>query len=242
MPDMEPTYVRMFSQVQPVLKDQSFKPVSEEMYLGYRRLALPEQKEIVDANHLEYDLTIVPPMILGDEYNKTMGHYHANLPGTEFAHPEMYEVNQGHALFLIQKMDPEFKNVIDVIAMEAHAGDKVIYPPNYGHILINLGSDILVVANWLSTDYKPMYEEVGKFQGMAYYVVRGQDGKYSFVKNPNYTNHPAVRLIKNEHKIVADFGFKASEPMYLTAMQDPKKLEFLNKPQGYLDQLARLVS
>ncbi len=240
--DREPTYIREFSKVAQVLKDRNITSPAEWTYLGYRQLFLPEHADLVKSQHLEYDLTIVPPLMLGEEFNKTIGHYHANIPGTEIAHPELYEVIQGHALFLIQKMDPEFKRVLDVIAIEARAGDKVVYPPNYGHILLNLGSDVLVTANWLSTDYKPLYEPVADKAGMAYYVVQDPQKKYAFVKNPNYANHPEVRMMQHEEQIAANFGFKPSEPMYLTGTKNPKLLEFLTAPGKYLTELSSLVS
>lgn len=239
--DREPTYIRQFSQMLPVLKDINI-PAIDVPYLGYRKLYLPKDKELVESQHLEYDLTIIPPLMLGDEFNKTLGHYHANIPGTDIAHPELYEVISGHALFLIQKMDPEFKKVIDVIGIEAQAGDKIVYPPNYGHIIVNIGSEVLVTANWLSTDYKPLYEPVADYHGMAYYAVKDVAGKYSFVKNQNYSSHPEVRMVRHEEKIASDFGFISTEPMYLTGTTNPKKLEFLVKPQLYLPKLARLTS
>ncbi|MEJ0020998.1 MAG: glucose-6-phosphate isomerase family protein [Candidatus Doudnabacteria bacterium] len=242
MQDREPTYIRMFSQVQGVLKDPDFKSPTQEMYLGYRQLYLPEHADLVRSDHLEYDLTIIPPMMLGEEYNKTVGHYHAAIPGTKIAHPEMYEILNGHVLILWQKMDEDFKNLISVYAVEAKTGDKIIYPPNYGHILVNIGTDILVTANWLSTDYKPLYEPVADFHGMAYYVIKGNGKLYDFVKNPHYSDHPDLKLINEQQQVYTNFGFVPSEPMYTSGMKNPKLLEFLNHPQKYAVQLSTLTS
>src|SRR6185295_1475637 len=127
-----------------------------------------EDREIVEGHHLTYDITIVPPMKIGQEFNKTLGHYHGDIPGKKIAHPERYEILHGKALFLLQKMDPEYKKVIAVTACEANTGDKVVYPPKYGHIMVNIGQDVLVTGNWLCVDYKPLYEPVAKKHGLAY--------------------------------------------------------------------------
>ena len=241
MANREPTYVRKFSQVLPVLLDPKIVPPVEETYLGYRALALPQDEELFQTAHLQYDLTIVPPLKLGREFNKTIGHYHANLPGTAVAHPEVYEVLHGTALFLIQKMDPDFKEVFSVYAIEAQTGEKVIYPPNYGHIMINVGNDVLVTANWLSTDYQPMYEPVSGKQGMAYYVVAGQGKPYDFIPNPAYGPALApVRVLSK--KFMANFPITGAKPIYTAAVINPKNLAFLNDPLKYAVELSTITS
>jgi glucose-6-phosphate isomerase len=235
---------RTLSEMAPVLMDPSAQPnpPTDILYNVYRGLHLQEHESVVKSDHLTYDITIVPPLMLGKEFNKTLGHYHARIQGQPFAHPEMYEVISGHALFVIQKMDPEFKNLISFYGIEASAGDKVIYPPDYGHIIVNIGNEPLVTANWLSTDYKPLYKEVADFRGMAYYVVADNNKPFVFVKNDKYTDHPPVRMLTMADKIRTEFGFDSNEPMYITGMKNPKSLEFLSKPQKYAIQLSTVTS
>jgi glucose-6-phosphate isomerase len=242
MKEFPMTIGRKFSEMQQVLMDPNISTPKEELYYVYRGLYLPDDESLIKTNNLTYDVTILPPRMLGQEFNKTLGHYHANLPGSSIAHPEMYEVLQGSVLIILQKMDPEFKNVISIYAVEAKTGDKVIYPPNYGHILINIGNDTLVMANWLSLDYKPLYKEVTDYHGLAYYVVKDDHKKYNFVKNPNYANVPDIKVTNIQEKVYANFGFKAGEPMYATGIKNPEKLEFLSKPQKYAVMLSTLTS
>lgn len=241
MSDRAPTYIREFAKMIPVLKDPGISAPEEHVYSGYRGLYLPKHAQLVQSSHLQYDLTIIPPMMLGEEFNKTLGHYHAIIPGTKVAHPEMYEILNGHALAVLQKMDQDFNNLISVYAIEAKTGDKIIYPPNYGHILVNIGTDVLVTANWLSTDYKPLYEPVADFHGMAYYVVKGKGKFYDFVKNPNYNSHPDLKLIKAQAEVYTNFGFERTEPMYTAGMKNPKLLEFLNYPLKHAVELSTLT-
>ncbi|HEV8601661.1 MAG TPA: glucose-6-phosphate isomerase family protein [Patescibacteria group bacterium] len=238
--DFPMTFARKFSEMVPVLMDPTIKAPIEITYPVYRGIHLPEHNEIVTSNHLTYDITIPAPVMLGREFNKTAGHYHANKPGLKIAHPEMYEILLGQCLFLLQKMDEDFKEVLDVIAVEAGTGDKIIYPPNYGHILINLGSDALVTANWLSTDYKPLYQPVADYHGMAYYVVASKDKKYELVPNSHYHNVPPVRTINK--KAYESFPIVSDEPMYTKGMRNPKLLEFLSFPEKYQKEFAGLTS
>ena len=91
--------------------------------------------------NIRYDITIIPPGMLGREYIKTAGHYHPLVPGGSVTYPELYEVLEGEALYLLQRQD-----LGDVVAINASAGDKVLVPPNYGHITINGSNKKLKMA------------------------------------------------------------------------------------------------
>jgi glucose-6-phosphate isomerase, archaeal len=235
-------FTRSISEMRIAMLDPEAKVDSDLGYEVYGGVCLQEHESTLQDHHLTYDLTIVPPTMLGQEYNKTIGHYHANIPGTQIAHPELYEVLHGHGLFLLQKMDSEFKNLITVLAIEGEPGDKIIYPPNYGHIMVNIGDEPLIMANWLSTDYKALYEPIKERHGMALYVVKGKDGKPTFVKNENYKDQPMMRKMVIGDKLRTDFGLETGEPMYVTALRNPKILEFLSNPQKYAVQLSALSS
>jgi len=122
----------------------------------YRNIFLPHHQEKISKLDLRYDITVLPPGMIGQEFNKSLGHYHPMVPGLAIAYPELYEVLHGKALFLLQKMDADFKNVITVLAIEAVAGQKIVYPPNYGHIIVNIGSEPLVTANWVVSSFESL--------------------------------------------------------------------------------------
>ena len=234
-----PTFERKFTEVLPVLMDPNVKQEHEVMYLGYRRLYLPLDAVKVKKNHLTYDLTIIPPYRIGKEFNKTVGHYHDLKPRTKIAHPELYEILQGKVLVILQKMDPEFKKVTKVITAELSAGDKIIYPANYGHILVNIGTDPVVTANWLCVDYKPLYKQVSDKQGMAYYVV-AEEGGYKLIANSMYGKVPVPRSYRAENMEV--FKLNLHKPMYVSAMEDIKSLDFLSNPEKYPVELSAVSS
>jgi glucose-6-phosphate isomerase len=242
LPAVTPT-IRKFSEMIPVLMEPEVKPIPEttDMYYMYRDIHLPGDEQSIRNNNVRYDITVAPPLMLGQEYNKVLGHYHAaNNKG--YIYPEIYEVLHGEAMFLFQNMTEGFKDLITVVASKVTTGEKIIIPPGYGHILINLGFDVLVMANWDADNFKSNYEPVKEKHGMAYYVVRNSQRGFDFVKNPNYNNHPEVRLINDQQRVYANFGFKPDEPMYTAGVANPKLLEFLNAPEKYLAPLSSLIS
>jgi glucose-6-phosphate isomerase len=236
------SYGRKFSEMQTVLAEPDAKHERDETYFVYRGLGLKSDQDKIAKNHLSYDLTVIPSMLIGKEYNKTEGHYHANIQGSGIAHPELYEVLAGKALFLLQKMDPEFKSLVTVLAIEGGVGDKIIYPPNYGHIIVNIGKETLVTANWLSTDEKSLYDPVKEKHGMSLYVVKGTDNEPTFIKNKNYKDDASLRKMDITAKIRTDFGLDTKEPMYMVGMKNPKILDFLNHPAKYAVELSALSS
>ena len=231
--------VRTLQEMRAVLMDPIASSEREELYYMYRDVHMPDHESLIRSSGARYDVTVIPPAMIGDEFNKTAGHYHPMKEGTHFAYPEVYEVLNGKGLVLLQKMDPEFKNVIAVIALEVKAGDKIIYPPNYGHILVNTGTEALVTANWVAEDFKSMYTQVSDYQGMAYYVIADKNG-YKFIPNPKYSNVPPLRMITT--KFMNRFEIMQHGPMYLLGVSNPKSLEFLTSPEKYSVELSSITS
>lgn len=217
--------VRMLGEIKEVVYDREWLSNSSDMelYYMYRDLALnKDDRELMNRLNLRYDITLIPPGMLGREYVKTMGHYHPNIPGTGLSYTEVYEVLAGRAHYLLQRLEGE--RITDVILIEAVEGDKVIIPPNYGHITINPSREELKMANFVSSKFSSVYEPIKERHGGAYFEL--VDG---FKRNEYYGHVPELRMVKARdlHK----FGFTRSDEMYYTLRSDPAKLGFLNKPQ-----------
>jgi glucose-6-phosphate isomerase, archaeal len=232
--------IRKYEDMKDVFMDPAATPPFTDLYYMYRGLAFAEHRKLLEEAGVSYDITILPPGKIGGEFNKTAGHYHAVKPGTPFAYPEVYEVLHGHALFLLQKMDPLFQDLVTVIAMEAKAGEKVVYPPNYGHIIVNVGEDTLVTANYVADKFERMYKQVTDRKGLAYYVVEDGDGGYKFVKNERYEKHPEVRMLTSQ--FMHNLEIMGPLPMYTIGTSSPKSLEFLNQPDKYAVELSSITS
>ena len=154
-------------------------------------------------NGLRYDITIIPPKMLGVEFVKTKGHIHAGFYG------EVYIVLEGEGIYFAQKGDEN--KIEDVFAVKAKKGDVIIIPAGYGHVTVNPSDKELKTANWVAENDKGNFEPFERNQGACYYYLATADGGTNWVKNPNYKSVPELRF---------------EEPL----KSIPENLEFL-KPQ-----------
>jgi len=193
------------------------------LYYMYRDLARSDaDRRWLDGHRLRYDITVIPPLDLCGECVKTKGHYHpADPAGTGY--PELYEVLEGEALFLLQS-----RTFGDAVLVDALAGSCVIIPPGYGHVTLNPSHDTtLAMANLVSTAFESEYGEYETLHGAAYYVM--SDGR--IVKNPHYQNVPALRKIVMK-KGPAPAGGSVKSPIY-ALIGNRDALAFLNEPEKY---------
>ncbi len=218
--------VRKLSDIREVVYDIDWLKTAPDMdlYYMYRDLAMSRHDHSVMLDeHLRYDITVIPPNKLGVEYVKTAGHYHPCISNTGYTYPEIYEVLSGVAHYLLQRCDGR---ITDVIMVEAHAGDKVLIPPNYGHVTINPSNKELKMSNWVSRDFESIYEPYQKCGGAAYFELA--DGR--FIKNGRCDHMPDIRFLKPTN--IAKVGLNKGKEMY-GLIRDVEKLAFLNKPQDY---------
>lgn len=212
--------VRSLQEMKPVLLDENVKG-PKELYYMYRDVMLTKDKKHFEKHFYRYDITILKPGYLGREHIKTFGHYHEEYKhGVRY--PEVYEVIYGKALYLFQTDD-------DCRIIEAHAGDKVIVPPNYGHATINIGETPLVMSNLGKRRYTSDYDPIRKKHGMMYYEIGGK-----LIKNPNYEKIPKFRKKKPTKKL-------GKEPLYTLALNHPQKFEFLKNPNVLKYRIISLV-
>ncbi|HVP95610.1 glucose-6-phosphate isomerase family protein [Methanoregula sp.] len=206
-------------------------PESGPLYYMYRDLARSAGDRHWLAGHrLRYDITVIPPHDLCGEYVKTKGHYHPVDPaGTGY--PELYEVTEGKAQFLLQS-----RTLDDVILISAENGARVVIPPGYGHITINPSPDAtLILANIVSTAFESEYGEYETLHGAAYYVMN--DG--SIVKNRHYPAVPPVRHIFAGKG--RDAAGRACTGSLYSLIGRRAALAFLNEPEQYPDTFTGLT-
>jgi len=218
--------IRMLFDMKDVIYDREWLSTTNnmELYYMYRELSLSKNDALMMKEHgLRYDITVIPPRMLGCEFVKTAGHYHPAVPGTDTTFPEIYEVLSGEAQYLMQK--PEDDKIVDVIMVKASAGDKVVIPPGYGHLTINASNKVLKMANWVARDFESIYAPIKEKGGGAYFIL-----EKGIVKNPRYEEVPEIRYGKPFN--VKEAGFEKNREMY-GLVRDIKKLEFLTKPEEY---------
>ncbi len=221
--------IRMLSDMRQVVYDKSWltKAENAELYYMFRDLAASDaDRELMKQQRLRYDRTMIPAGRLGLEYIKTTGHYHPTFPGTSLSYTEVYEVLEGAAHYLLQK---EVSGKIkDVVLVKAEKGDKVVIPPNYGHVTINPGKKDLLMANLVSSAFTSAYEQYQQKEGAAYYELTS--GR--FIKNKAYGELPPLRAI--DAPDFTSFGIPAGKEIY-PLIRSPKTLGFLNDPAGCSD-------
>ncbi len=216
--------VRLLGQVYDVLYDKLFAAVADHkmaLYYMHRGIARKQDEEKIKKSGLRFDVTVMPAVMLGKEFNKTFGHYHEPVRGTVF--PELYEVLHGQAHFLFHKKRPGSNNVDEVRLVKAREGEKIIIPPEFGHIMINPSRNrtlITIKASERSfrNDYRPFIEK----KGGAYYDVVG-----GLVPNPNYESPPRVKVLKP----VDVPGFPKKKCIYRIFLENPGSLAFLTNPK-----------
>jgi len=170
--------IRFLNDMKEVLCDRKWAETAPnfELYYMYRGV----KRE----NGLRYDITAIPPRMLGEEFTKTQGHRHAET------HSEIYIVLEGRATYLLQK----YANGIveDVYVVEAKKGDVVVVPPHYGHVTINpSGKETLKMANWVCETCKNVYDLYVEKQGACYYFT-----DKGWIKNKRYGTVPELRFEK----------------------------------------------
>jgi glucose-6-phosphate isomerase len=217
--------IRRVADMIEVILDQAWARRNRDvaLYYMYRDLWMGDDRKKILERGLRYDITVIPPLSMGREFVKTKGHYHPEcVPGTSY--PEIYEVLEGEAHFLLQRgIGGEIE---DVVMVKARSGEKLIIPPNYGHVTINPGPTTLKLANWVCRNFSSLYEEYVKRCGAAYYELN--DG--SLVPNPNYESLPEPRMARACE--IPELGIERGRPLY-SLTENLDRLAFLTRPQDF---------
>ena len=235
LPPVEPA-VRTRTEMREVLADPDATG-PDQLYFMYRDVGRPADKARTAPRGLRYDITVIVPAHLGQEWSKTFGHYHPKDPEGQF-YPEVYEVISGSAIYLLQRRGPDGR-IDDVLAIPAGPGEKVFMLPGYGHATINVGGEPLVMANWVAGEFASEYGDYRERRGAAYYALTGGDA-VRWQANPNYAAVPEARI--RAPRCPADTtGLQAGRPMYLDGVAHPERLEYLVRAARYRGDWAALV-
>jgi len=202
------------------------------LYYMYRDLYLSKvDKDRLMDQDLRYDITVIPPRMMGMEYIKTAGHYHPQAPGASISYPELYEVLEGEALYLLQN-----KDLSDAVVIYASAGDKVLVPPDYGHVTVNRSNKTLKMSNFVARSFSSIYEPFKEMGGAAYfYTTEG------FVENKKYPMIPELRRVDapDSRKLKA-LGLTKGTEMY-PLLKDAGSLDYLVHPGEHMDLVAEFL-
>ncbi len=226
-----PGQTRYLKDMKDVLYDREWadsKSPDRRMYYMFRDICRPEDRERIEASGYRYDITVIPPDMMGKEYVKTYGHMHPRVPGSQATYTEIYQVLNGTAVFVLQKQVDD--GSIEFVHIKAKSGESVIVPPGYSHVTINPSEEILILSNWVSRDFKSDYKPVKETEGLAFYLLKEDNENDTWVRNSNYgsdVRRYSARPIKPEI-----LGLKDDEPIY-SMISNPERLLFLNDPDSF---------
>jgi len=180
--------IRYLKDIEKVILDKnSISKIGKntELYYMYRGLKT--------SGGIRYDITIIPPLMIGKEYNRTFGHFHKENFG------EIYKVIDGKAIFYLQD-----KSNKEIFFVKAGKNEFIAIPKNFGHITINASDRPLIMSNLVSEKCKSDYSIFKKLGGPAYFFT-----KKGWIKNENYKNcsklktrKPLKTLPKNWKQII----------------------------------------
>lgn len=195
------------------------------LYWMYRYFESKKDRPFFDKHGMEYDLTVLKNGQIGDEYIKTVGHYHSNLKGTDTSYPEVYEVLQGKIEYILQTKENSGK--VDVFVVQTKPGDKVIVPPNYGHVSVNSGDSVAVSSNLQKSDLPQGadYDSYKEHEGAAIYLTT-----QGIKENPKYKINRVKRVVPKEKP---EFGLSRDKSLYQSFLEEPEKFDYLRHPDQY---------
>ncbi len=224
---------RTLNELRPYLRNPEVAKGSNPVYRVWRRAHLRQDDGKVKQSQLRYDLTLIPPGQIGDEFVKTAGHYHKNKNGLGVSYPEIYEVLRGRAYFFIQRPGKDFKNIESAILVEAGPGEKFLIPPSYGHNTINVFDEPLFLANWVSDSAEYDYEPYKSLGGASYHFL-AEGNLIDIMKNPASVSVSEIK--KMCPKEYSEFDLVKEKPLY-SLVNNLEKLKFLNHPEEFKKEL-----
>lgn len=180
-------------------------------------------------DHLTYSLVLMPPMVIGEEYIKTTGHFHPPMPGTQLGYPEVYTGLYGELQLLLQERDMSDPGAVkDVKLFHLTAGRTLTIPPNFAHVLINTSDQPALMAGLYSTKFKPDYAPARSHRGLAYYLLQDDNG-YTLQKNPRYGSVPPLDPLQ-ELEDTPFFYPAEGTPLWTAYLQNPDDFAYIRDP------------
>jgi glucose-6-phosphate isomerase, archaeal len=205
------------------------------MYNGIHRVRDAERLRGVP---LRYELTLIPPRRIGDEFVKTHGHIHNSEQESGLSYAEVCEVLVGTAHFVLQTLDPDEPSASVAYLVEVKPGEKIIIPPGYDHLTINPGDEPLLFSDVIALSVHGIYDRFRASRGAAYLEV-AHDGQMAFEANPAYLSVPDLQRVKVHeypaHNLTCDI------PLYTALIEGQgRRWDFLVDPGRFWHSFPEL--
>ncbi|MFL5761174.1 MAG: glucose-6-phosphate isomerase family protein [Thermomicrobiales bacterium] len=220
---------RRLSHLRGVLADPEAVTEDRVCYLMYRGVGTRNDLELLGRHGLRYDITVILPGLVGREFVKTAGHYHSTAPDG-VAYPEIYEVLQGSAAFVFQF---DKRNEISGWVQLAEASDRIVIPPNCGHVTVNIGRGPLVVSDLVAVACTNDYGAFRAAKGAANYIVE-DNGRFAVEANRRY-NDVAVAAVTTGSGWPA--ALPDGAPLLELFRRKPNAFDWLTAPASFEDEI-----
>jgi glucose-6-phosphate isomerase len=207
-------------------------PKDEENRVLYKvtsGLWLNGDEAIWKSANIMYGIVLFSSGTVGGEFIKSSGQYHPICAGNTKATPEIYTVLKGIGHFLLQKATPPYEVIEDAVLVEVHEGETFVVPPDYGHLQINPGNNILVFSYAVMDGLEGVYEPYRKKRGAIYYEIA--EGPERYVFNTNYPRRIPLRFIRAGQ--ICQLPFLDEEVTYQKIRDSLYKLRFLTDPNRF---------
>ncbi len=196
------------------------KETEKEVFRVYEEVKKTEDKEFWD--DMRFDLIVVQAGNLGEEFIKTLGYYRS-FADNEYRYPEIYQLIEGYAEFVLQQQGEYHEKVKDVIMIRAQKQDLLAIPPSYGVTIINPSQKKTILARIRATNAEEISSDYKRSRGECYYRIK--DGRWEY--NNNYEEIPALRLGEPQNRWKS---MKKGIPIYVSYMYNPKRYNSLVEP------------
>jgi glucose-6-phosphate isomerase len=164
---------------------------------------------------------------IGDEPVRSQGHIHAVSPHSGWSPPELFEIWTGTAIIFMQEAVADEAG--RCFAVTAQAGERVLVPPGWAHMVINGNvNQEMVFGAVCDRGYAGFeYRQVRQYGGLAFFPIVQKNGVIRWERNPRYKQ---ATLIEKTAGIPASLMPTSDVALYDQAVTQPASFAFVPYP------------
>ncbi|MHA1345588.1 MAG: glucose-6-phosphate isomerase family protein [Candidatus Heimdallarchaeaceae archaeon] len=195
-----------------------------EVYRTYEGIRKIQDKELW--NDITYSLVVLQSGQLNGNYFNTIGYYRS-FAENGYCYPEIFQLAEGYAEFLLQQPRENHEQVKDVVVIRLQKYDILVVPPSYGVTIINPSDKKTIISRIRASDAEEIKEPFHNTKGGCY--SRFAERKWDY--NPNYDEIPNLRLGEPQNKWKS---LKRGTPIYSSYAYNPRYFKTLIEPDPSL--------
>ena len=195
-----------------------------EVFRTYEGIGKIQDKELW--NDIKYSIVVLQSGQIDGQYFNTIGYYRS-FAENGCCYPEIFQLAEGYAEFLLQQPRENHAQVKDVVVIRMQKYDILVIPPSYGVTIINPSDKVAIISRIRASDAEEIKEPFYNTKGGCYY--RLTDGKWDY--NLDYEEIPNLRLGEPQNKWKS---LKRGIPIYSSYTYNPRFFKPLIEPDPSL--------